>query len=242
MKSIPVQRFVVEGLVIVASILAAFAIDAWWENRQEAAKFDAYYDALRVEATENTALMEELTANAEHGVLASQVLREHLRSGWGEVSSDSLAYLFAYSGAIWSLNFLNTSTFDQLVSTGDLGRMPEAQIRDALLRLGREVGLAAGYMDRNLLEHRWAVGFPWWTENVSLSGVFRAFQPDGPYGEDRFTNDWASLAEELAFDNLLVTRMALGQEQADAYRNVLEALRDLLEILPATESRRRDAS
>jgi len=29
-------RLLVEGLVIVVSILLAFAIDAWWEDRQEA--------------------------------------------------------------------------------------------------------------------------------------------------------------------------------------------------------------
>ncbi len=28
-------RFVIEGVVIVASILLAFGIEAWWENRQE---------------------------------------------------------------------------------------------------------------------------------------------------------------------------------------------------------------
>lgn len=234
MKSIPVQRILVEGLVIVASILAAFAIDAWWDTQQEEEKFEAYYAALLTEATGNMTLMQELTANAERGVEAPRVLREHLRDGWREISADSLAYLFAYSGAIWSLDFLNTSTLDQLVSTGDLGRMPNDPVRDALLRLGRELELASSYMDRNLLEHRWAVSFPWWTQNASLSEVFRAFWPDGPYGEHRFTTDWASLADDLAFDNLLVTRMALGQEQANAYRDVLRALQGLVEVLPST--------
>ena len=33
--NIPWKRILVEGVAIIASILIAFAIDAWWENRQE---------------------------------------------------------------------------------------------------------------------------------------------------------------------------------------------------------------
>lgn len=34
-SNIPWKRILVEGVAIIASILIAFAIDAWWENRQE---------------------------------------------------------------------------------------------------------------------------------------------------------------------------------------------------------------
>jgi hypothetical protein len=36
-----------EGLVIIASILIAFAIDAWWNTRQERDQAEAYMDALQ---------------------------------------------------------------------------------------------------------------------------------------------------------------------------------------------------
>lgn len=35
-RTIPWRRIAVEGIAIVASILLAFAIDAWWEDRQRA--------------------------------------------------------------------------------------------------------------------------------------------------------------------------------------------------------------
>ena len=35
-QEVPYKRFAVEGFVIVVSILLAFAIDAWWGNRQDA--------------------------------------------------------------------------------------------------------------------------------------------------------------------------------------------------------------
>jgi hypothetical protein len=43
----------VEGVVIVGSILLAFGIDAWWEERQERAEETALLLALRAEVTRN---------------------------------------------------------------------------------------------------------------------------------------------------------------------------------------------
>lgn len=39
----------VEGAVIVASIMLAFGVDAWWQERQEGAKEQAVLVALRSE-------------------------------------------------------------------------------------------------------------------------------------------------------------------------------------------------
>ena len=54
-SSIPWNRILVEGIAIIASILIAFAIDAWWENRQESAS--EVRDLVRVSA--------ELESNSE---------------------------------------------------------------------------------------------------------------------------------------------------------------------------------
>lgn len=54
-SSIPWNRIFVEGIAIIASILIAFAIDAWWDNRQESAS--EVRDLIRVSA--------ELESNSE---------------------------------------------------------------------------------------------------------------------------------------------------------------------------------
>ena len=43
------SRLVAEGAVIVVSILLAFAVDAWWDSRQERAREDAYLRELVVD-------------------------------------------------------------------------------------------------------------------------------------------------------------------------------------------------
>jgi hypothetical protein len=46
-------RFLTEGLVIIASILVAFGIDAWWQGRQEEGDRAAVLEAVRAEAMES---------------------------------------------------------------------------------------------------------------------------------------------------------------------------------------------
>ena len=53
-------RLLVEGLVIVVSILLAFAIDAWWEDRQEAEKARLQIERVVAELESNAVLIAAL--------------------------------------------------------------------------------------------------------------------------------------------------------------------------------------
>ena len=48
-RKIPWTRLTVESIAIVGSILVAFAIDAWWEDRQERGDERSYLSSLRQE-------------------------------------------------------------------------------------------------------------------------------------------------------------------------------------------------
>jgi len=52
-------RLLVEGLVIVVSILLAFAIDAWWEDRQEAEEARLQIERVVAELESNAVLLED---------------------------------------------------------------------------------------------------------------------------------------------------------------------------------------
>jgi hypothetical protein len=58
-QPIPWTRLIAEGLAIVVSILLAFAIDAWWEQRQDTAEERRILVSLRDEFTEIRALLNE---------------------------------------------------------------------------------------------------------------------------------------------------------------------------------------
>ena len=57
-QEIPWKRIVVEGAAIVASILLAFAIDAWWEDRQLAQETAEDLAIVKAELAENIRLVQ----------------------------------------------------------------------------------------------------------------------------------------------------------------------------------------
>jgi hypothetical protein len=66
-KKIPWKRISVEGVAIVTSILFAFAIDAWWQNRLE-------------QVSDNTHLATVVTELRAHEVLLAEAISSHKRT------------------------------------------------------------------------------------------------------------------------------------------------------------------
>ena len=118
-QSTPWTRVLVEGLVVVGSILLAFAIDAWWDDRRDR----------RAEAEILAGLESEFQghlAELERRSLANEQYVEHLtqilRIGRGEEEWPSAEML-------WSLimnGVLTSGTWD-----------PGAGVREALIASGR---------------------------------------------------------------------------------------------------------
>lgn len=94
-RQIPWPRILVEGVVIVGSILLAFGIDAWWARKQQAAEEERVLTTLAAEFRTNSALLDArvqwqagVQAAVEAILLAAS---ERPRS----LSADSLDHLMA---------------------------------------------------------------------------------------------------------------------------------------------------
>jgi hypothetical protein len=111
-------HFVVEGLVIVASILLAFGIEAWWDGRKEAARRAEFVAALitdfevtRERLSESRATGEELIARGR------EVLR--LTPEASVLPKDSIRFLLL--GFFNKIDFEPAlSTYEAAVGSGDL--------------------------------------------------------------------------------------------------------------------------
>ena len=98
-QEIPWNKFVVEAFVIVGSILLAFAIDAWWDERQERAHHNSHDQAdhaqqdsqERRDDSQNIAVgnqpaeskPDDGAANATHQQVDEQEDRDHTFSRFG---------------------------------------------------------------------------------------------------------------------------------------------------------------
>ena len=77
MKRVAWRRFLIEGFVIVGSILLAFAIQAWWEESQESERLDRALENLEVALSQSLPLVDRQIARLEE---SREVLQDFLRA------------------------------------------------------------------------------------------------------------------------------------------------------------------
>jgi hypothetical protein len=119
----------IEALVVVASILVAFSLDAWWSERAERRTEAAHLRALRSDFEQNVSRLkvlieqEERIADASHRLLISAI------SPTTPSPEDSLANLL---GQVFNSGRFDPvmGAYEAVVNSGGL-----AQVRDDSLRL-----------------------------------------------------------------------------------------------------------
>jgi hypothetical protein len=119
-----------EGVVIVVSILLAFGIDAWWQERQERQAERQQLSVLRAELAENRAEFEYRLRYGNETLLAQNKLIELIGPDYRPIPSDSLAALLADA---WSFGIaeVESGAIDALLDSGEF----RTAVRSDLYRL-----------------------------------------------------------------------------------------------------------
>ena len=90
-RSIHWRRVLIEGVVIVGSILLAFAIDAWWDERQERSLTDRRIEALLSEFEQARAEIESEIRGVRSSYEGSTAVLAMFRAPRSERSAEELA-------------------------------------------------------------------------------------------------------------------------------------------------------
>ncbi|MEO1035401.1 MAG: hypothetical protein AAFX44_07575 [Pseudomonadota bacterium] len=132
-RQIPWMNIVAESGAIIASILLAFWIDAWWESRNE----------LDLEREQLLSMREEFTANLEALELLNETINEHssnieefirILKAAGDEPVVVPDYLLR-SAIMWRTSDISTSTLDALMASGSLNVLRNAELRIKLAGL-----------------------------------------------------------------------------------------------------------
>ncbi len=130
-QNIPWKRLSVEAAAIVASILLAFAIDAWWDERNERIDEIEILQSLKVEFEANRDEAASVVLSHEMGV---QSVARLMNLGEDEILALSVEEVERYLRY-----FANPRTFDAirgsvdaLTSSGKLGILQDRELREAL--------------------------------------------------------------------------------------------------------------
>jgi hypothetical protein len=130
--TIPWSRVVLEGVVIVFSILLAFGIDAWWDDRANREETREGLEAIRIELLENLDRLEEHAQFCMQVRVATDALLSLMGPSPEVVSSDSVLGLVAgaLDGGIG--NRLSTTALDAMIAEGQFASIESAELRRSL--------------------------------------------------------------------------------------------------------------
>ena len=140
-QKIPWNRLAVEAVAIVASILLAFAIDAWWTDREFDQWQSAQLGALRDEFSANWEELGVIVRTHDFNARSLESLITQIQGSEDKrlvtVSDAALAPLVS-----WRTSDISTGTLDALLSSGRLADIDNSMIRRALAVWPSEVGNA----------------------------------------------------------------------------------------------------
>lgn len=130
-QKIPWKRLSVEAAAIVVSILLAFAIDAWWDDRQERAEEREVLAALYIEFETNRDEAASVISSHDREIQSVATLMELRQDGILALPAEVVEEMIS--------SFANPRTFDavrgsvdSLISSGKLGILRDRELREAL--------------------------------------------------------------------------------------------------------------
>ena len=137
-NSIHWKRLYIEAAAIVASILIAFVIDAWWEHRLERAIGAEYEQRIASELLEARSLLEAIERGVQRNIEMGQAASKFFDGDRDSISHDQLI-VFLYNMGRESASKFDVSTYDDLIATGRLGLIADISRRQAIQRAYRAI-------------------------------------------------------------------------------------------------------
>jgi hypothetical protein len=126
----PWQRFITEGVVIVSSILLAFAIDAWWDGRQDEARGKSYVAMLADDLEQTLRNNDTFSARADSVDWAgARLVRAYFQP---ELPPPDSIVRWLLTAGSWYVVQASLGAAEGLVASGDIGLISSDSIRAAL--------------------------------------------------------------------------------------------------------------
>lgn len=221
-NGIPWRRFAVESFVIVASILLAFTIDAWWNNREESRRTRQYLSALDGEFSQAGAEMDEQLLDHERQLIAIDSLLVRLAEGRGDIWPliEELRAVYVYGPY--------HPVFEDLANSSSVELLDSPELRFELLRYGQTrdfLGVISAREQR--LWEELMQPFLFQNTDTALYSEAHPVQP-------RFEDGAEVLYQSRYFQNLLLRRRSVIASQLGLDQDVRESIVRVREEIAAS--------
>jgi hypothetical protein len=132
-KTLPWLRISTESFAIVASILLAFAIDAWWANREAMREVEGSLQALHAELERNLEVIDRELAYRNAVIESLEVLNQasETSADRGPDQIDTLLGDLTWVG----ISEFSTGALESLLQSGLFGQLESQELRQVLASL-----------------------------------------------------------------------------------------------------------
>lgn len=226
-KQIPWPRILIEGVIIVISILLAFAIEAWWNDRLSRADERGVLVQLNAGLAETDPVLEEWQANHAGVVESATVLLSNIGPmGTNSLTPEEISELIVTIFGRYTLDPPD-SQITSLESSGRLGLISNQQIlnqlatwRSLVADLQNDEIILVRYVDATIL--------PYISSNASWRSIY-AYTPIDTFPEfqTKLGDGLIELMLERDFENHITQIRAFTSGINGNYIVVREALAQL---------------
>jgi len=217
---------VMEGLTVLAGILIAFAIDAWWDGRVQSGQAESHLSALvdELEAADSVYLT-MLTYLDLHDARVTRILAEAESYSGNPLVMDSLLF----SLGPYATSNAPMAAFDDLEGGGGLATIESAELRRAIAAYRRTV--ERNDLAEQALADYWSTEvMPYWDQQINTRrlAAIAARGRLGPYlAEDLPPVGFDPNYEEVLQDRRFVNQLSTWALQvARVRRSVIGVMED----------------
>ena len=213
------SRLVLEGLVIVVSILLAFALDAAWEDRQQRLIKEEYLRVLEDEFISAADEMQEQIGYHERQLAAIETMIEDLTQGRDFSISD-----FRRLGGLYYFGPAHP-VFTDLANMSSVNILGFTSLRMALFSYGRQKEFLQNLHQRETAFWQNEME-PYLTRRFDYSFVLDGYPDDGKVS--RIMTDEPGSHDDQYLKNLLIKRRNKVRGQLAKDRDIAQSIEDIL--------------
>ena len=220
-----ISNLLAEGVLIVASILIAFALDAWWQERQESVRHRTLLKTLLSEFVEARSQLELQVVWLEESLNGTIRILEIAGPNGVDITLAEFTEAFRLSMDV-GLSTPQQPTLTEILSSGEMSHLAGTGLPALLyhwLTVRSDLGLDARHLERN-------------REESVIDALVRVSAPlsvlarttDFGLPASRFALDITSILNDPGFETVMTMRAIRSRLLIEAYQDAIRVADEII--------------
>ena len=215
-----------ETAIVTIGVAMALAVDAWWQDRVDHTTESGYLQGLREDFTITASDLSQEVASSAESMAAIDELVELMNAGNANDRSEVLDLI----SRSFDTSVLRpvTTTYDDLVTSGNLGLLRNDDLRSALAGWSAQLAIHRRFEDHILFPHYLA------TDDFLMHNTRVPEElGNGLLNDTRYEADTSTLLSDQTFRNLLLIRRGWIEARSTSLEELQERLIQVRRLLGA---------